>query len=455
MYRLSNRSCINFSSFKPERIYETFFFNKLFLLFIKSRRGLGSSRVWSIVRAVGNSLRLIFLRLKPQILFKYKGSLFSFIKWYYIALQRKLNNKNLYYYRKFIRRKWVKKFNKFYKDNVFFFYKSELSPAFLGKSLKKKYLNEGVKVSSFFKNNLGFNYNNGYLSPTKHPIKFLNSSKNLPLFYQKLIPTSILGVVSNEYLVTLLLLNPIVYKLLIGNLGCSANLKSSNLNFYNVVLSKIYKLPNQPTNILPLPTFYSSISKKILDFSVSEKFRLMATQWYYNTVIRFIEFLSGRKVLFQFYPALESEVSFNFLIRYRLWLTRMNYYERKLGHRFFLEESIHIMHLSFYYKDIHIFTSWLRSLIIRISFWRTRLIFRFIKYLFHHYFKYVFEALEIKGLKIKLKGKISAAGNSRKRTILYRTGLTSHSTVNLRVLYDSQLISTFTGVQGLQVWLFY
>jgi len=58
-------------------------------------------------------------------------------------------------------------------------------------------------------------------------------------------------------------------------------------------------------------------------------------------------------------------------------------------------------------------------------------------------------------MKIKLKGKISVAGNARKRTILYRVGKTSHSTVKLRALHDMKTINTFTGVMGFQVYLFY
>lgn len=61
----------------------------------------------------------------------------------------------------------------------------------------------------------------------------------------------------------------------------------------------------------------------------------------------------------------------------------------------------------------------------------------------------------IKGIKLKLKGKISVAGNSRKRAILYRSGLTSHSSINLNVLHEVVTINTFTGVMGFQVWLFY
>jgi ribosomal protein S3 len=94
-------------------------------------------------------------------------------------------------------------------------------------------------------------------------------------------------------------------------------------------------------------------------------------------------------------------------------------------------------------------------MILRISFWKTRSIFRFLKYLFHNYFKYTFNQLDVKGLKIKLKGKISAAGNSRKRTILYRVGKTSHSKTSIRVVNENTTISTFTGVMGLSVWIFY
>ena len=46
----------------------------------------------------------------------------------------------------------------------------------------------------------------------------------------------------------------------------------------------------------------------------------------------------------------------------------MAYYERRLGHRFFLEEAIHIMHLSFFLKDPKLICSWLKAIILRISF---------------------------------------------------------------------------------------
>lgn len=94
-------------------------------------------------------------------------------------------------------------------------------------------------------------------------------------------------------------------------------------------------------------------------------------------------------------------------------------------------------------------------MILRISFWKTRSIFRFLRYLFLTYFMHIFSDLKLRGLKIKLKGKISSAGNSRKKIIVYRVGETSHSKVALRVVSEFTRINTFTGVMGFQVYLFY
>lgn len=209
------------------------------------------------------------------------------------------------------------------------------------------------------------------------------------------------------------------------------------------------------SNLVPNKAFRKSLSKKVLNSLANRKFREDLIPLYQNTVIRFIEFCTGKKALFQFYPFVNQHISKDYIVRYKRWLPRMGFYERRLGHRFFLEESLHIIHISFVLRDPKILASWLRAMILRISFWKTRSIFRFLKYLFHNYFTHVFDDVKIKGLKIRLKGKISAAGNSRKRTILYRIGKTSHSEVDLRVVKNFSLVNTFTGVMGFQVYLFY
>ena len=209
------------------------------------------------------------------------------------------------------------------------------------------------------------------------------------------------------------------------------------------------------SNLQPHTCFNYIISKKILSLFSTNKIREDIIPLYYNTLIRFMEHCSGKKIFIQLYPFLNQNVTYDFVVRYKSWITRMKSYERRLGHKFFFEEALHIMHLSFVLRDALLFSSWLKAMILRISFWKTRTIFRFLRYLFLIYFVHIFPELKIKGLKIRLKGKISAAGNSRKRTILYRVGQTSHSTLDLRVSHSKQTINTFTGVMGFQVWLFY
>lgn len=72
-----------------------------------------------------------------------------------------------------------------------------------------------------------------------------------------------------------------------------------------------------------------------------------------------------------------------------------------------------------------------------------------------NFFYHTFYLLKVKGFKVKLKGKISSAGNSRKKSILYRIGETSHSKIDLKILKENSTIVTFTGVMGLQVYIFY
>ena len=77
------------------------------------------------------------------------------------------------------------------------------------------------------------------------------------------------------------------------------------------------------------------------------------------------------------------------------------------------------------------------------------------RYVFKNLFQVYFPELGFKGIKLKLKGKISVAGNARTRTLFYRVGQTSHSTFDNRVVYDLSYVNTFTGVLGFQLWFYY
>jgi len=245
--------------------------------------------------------------------------------------------------------------------------------------------------------------------------------------------------------------NPLLYKL--GGLG--SRVLGKELNSTEILPHVGAYNPLDSTNLKMSNSFRKVFKKKAFDYYSMCSFSENVIPIYHNTLIRFLEHSTGSPVIIQFYPFMYQSVTFDWAARYRYWLPRMRSYERSLGHKFFLEEALHIMHLAFSLRDSKLFSSWLKAIILRISFWRTRSIFRFLKYLMISHFSHVFSDLKVKGLKIKLKGKISVAGNSRKRSILYRVGKTSHSELSLRVDHTKTTVNTFTGVMGFQVWIFY
>lgn len=253
-------------------------------------------------------------------------------------------------------------------------------------------------------------------------------------------------------------INEFSHQLLAHYLSSTSLMKLKLLGRYNNArhfLRSLNLSNDDYTNIYPVPSFRKRVAKRVKKYVTSSILRLNITPWYHNTLIRFFEHCSGNKVLLQYNLSVANQVDSQSILMYKRWMPRMASYERKLGHRFFLEEALHIIHLSFRLHDSSLISNWLKAMIKRISFWKTRSIFRFLKYLFNNYLQSSFNYLGVKGFKIRLKGKISAAGNSRKRNIIFRSGKTSYSSVNLKCLHTKSIIPTFTGVMGFQVWIFY
>ena len=329
------------------------------------------------------------------------------------------------------------------KKQIFWYRKRRLFARFFRKWKRLPF----SRKPSFYSNHIPQTFNKFYRpQPFNYNVlTFINKDFNLESIFNKprywsYIPSQLLLI---------FVLNPYLFSLFLNQ---NQVLKSFDTYFYK---HSILLPCTVHSNLSPHKSFTYVISKKIRSLFSTSKIREDIIPFYYHTLIRFMEHCSGKKILIQLYPFLNQNIGFNDMVRYKMWTIRMKSYERRLGHKFFFEEALHIMHLSFSLRDVNLFSSWLKAMILRISFWKTRTIFRFLRYLFLIYFAHIFPELGIKGLKIRLKGKISAAGNSRKRTILYRVGQTSHSRLNLRVSHSKQTINTFTGVMGFQVWLFY
>ena len=198
-----------------------------------------------------------------------------------------------------------------------------------------------------------------------------------------------------------------------------------------------------------------SIRRKFLRLIASSSFSADLSFWYYKTLIQFIENCSGRKTLLYFGPFIENALTFEDRARCALWNNRVTGFQRIMGHRIFVYEALSIVAISIRLKDPTFLANWIRGMLKRLSFWRYRLIFRYLKFMLRYIFQPNFHLFDFRGVKLSLKGKISVAGNARTRTLFMRFGDTSHSKMDNKVAYDLSLVNTFTGVLGFKLLFYY
>lgn len=242
-----------------------------------------------------------------------------------------------------------------------------------------------------------------------------------------------------------------------GELMGTTNLRSSKaLNtFYRTYFFESRAGELSRTNLLPSETFSYKIKVKLVNLFLKKPFNINVTMWYHTMLIRFIEHCSGLKVALAFNPFLENSLTYSDMARCSSWTDRVFDFRRLLGPKIFIKESLKVFHLAFRLKDPTFLSAWIREMLKRTSFWKYRVLFRYIKYLVRHLFFTIFDDLQFKGFKLKLKGKISVGGNSRARTLMYRIGETSQSTFENKVTHDLNFVYTFTGVMGFQLWFYF
>lgn len=217
-----------------------------------------------------------------------------------------------------------------------------------------------------------------------------------------------------------------------------------------------YSTPsNYVNNISSSSAFVHELQRRLVKSFESSRWSAKVSPWYLNTLVRFMEHCSGKKVLLKLNPFIENSLTFTDLAKCSMWLTRVAGFQKLLGPKFFLDEVLKAVTLALKVKDATFFSNWIRGMLKRLSFWKIRVFFRFLKYMMRYVFWTSFDYFQFKGLKICLKGKISVAGNARKRTLLYRIGTTSYSKFDNKISYDFSCIGSFTGVMGFRVWMFF
>lgn len=210
------------------------------------------------------------------------------------------------------------------------------------------------------------------------------------------------------------------------------------------------------TNIVPTKnSFLFQFKRHFLQSFNYRKFDAQLAPHYYHYLIKFLEFCSGKKVYLQLNSFIILSLTEDEKTQCFIWSQRIKLFRKILGPRLFLNESLQILWICLKLKDPYLLSNWMLHMFYKISFWKYKMLFRYMQYILRYFFWPLFDKIKVKGLKFQLKGKVSVAGNARKRTVRYKIGSTGHASFNNRVLTNLNLLRTFTGVIGFRTWLIF
>ena len=182
-------------------------------------------------------------------------------------------------------------------------------------------------------------------------------------------------------------------------------------------------------------------------------FSLRCSHFYSKYVLKYLEFYFKSKTSISFLPYLFYKKKCK---RVRRALNVCLFPVLKNFNRlFFFNDFISVLAITFLQRNISIFVRWLMRFMKKI---RIKLHKRFLFLLrlyFTRLFKLYSKGLKYKGFKLRIKGKISVAGSSKKRIFKMSQGLCSLTTKNSRVSYYNNIIRTYTGALGVKAFLFY
>ena len=280
--------------------YLRLYFNSLSSYRTRKSRIFGRKprlRLSRIQRKVGLRMsrfnyKLSFLRLKSRKSFKLNATFRST----FFRKRRQVRRKKYPYVMNFARR------------GRFSFYKTETTYR-LSSSFFKKVYQDGASFSLKIRQP-----QKSALTLGEKTLHYRIAAAAVLTSTTKLVPTP----TTNPYLIQLFLTNPIIYKSTFFQLTRSSDMTKSAAGVYLHSFMKLLDPKLTEANLIPHITFNPNFKKGLIDDVISRKFHPNSAQWFYDTVIRFIEFLSGRRVLFQFYPALQNAILTEDIVRYRL-----------------------------------------------------------------------------------------------------------------------------------------
>lgn len=118
-------------------------------------------------------------------------------------------------------------------------------------------------------------------------------------------------------------------------------------------------------------------------------------------------------------------------------------------------EVLEILFVSLWLKNINMFTKWLRKYFESVHLKKHKKLFIFLTYILGNFIWNYDLFFNIRGLRVKLRGKFGKAGSIRKARKYIKRGKCSYSSKNLALAHRFITIRTATGVLGLKMEVFF
>lgn len=144
----------------------------------------------------------------------------------------------------------------------------------------------------------------------------------------------------------------IFFKRSIKNFFTSKFLFNLTPRYFSLIKDKI-----QTSNVFPTDDFSFFVKRYFLYITNFNKFNYQLMLPFQMSIIKFMQFCTGKKILFKTYPYLYNMLTAEEQIRCALWSQKIKYYRKILGPKLFLKESLQIIYLCLKHKDIHLFSN--------------------------------------------------------------------------------------------------
>lgn len=170
-------------------------------------------------------------------------------------------------------------------------------------------------------------------------------------------------------------------------------------------------------------------------------------------ILGFFENFFKKNIFLKIYPNISLSKSITTFIK-KLH-KKFFYMQTSLGRNFFFKEFIYSIFYLYKYKDVTFFKNFLKKTMERIFFVKHKKFLYFLKLLITYLFPIFYKFYGARGFYMDTRGKLSVAGDAKKRHYSIKQGVYSFSKISYKMEYTKEIIRTVTGVLGINLIITY